>query len=578
MNTLPTQDPMRPRTNNSAQHVEQDQRTPEGSRTLEWHEQVHRDLRGHTLQEQEQMLAPERSSSLSPAIGSIEPSSPFSLDTIKEAKQAPPKPRTPPGRPSKGPPQRKPDHDKTKPEDLPKVPSTKGKEAKRPALKRDRREPPRLPQENKRVSERLTQAGKAADMIKQGVERAATTHEAKAKARLADMKKEGKKTKLTPLPPLDHAGAALALGHTKSILEHDAKSAATMVEPVPPALLPAAAGTVDSTADRIAKKVEAPHVESTRDLAVGIREGDEAMIRRVIGRAGDISYATLQVGRNLSTNKEANVYEAKYLGMAPVVYKRSRVEDQESEESDPTLREHKTMSSLEADPNLLRAGGKTLETRGFIMELVKKGDLAGVREKLVKLPLSERVEVWRHLMRSGFQALVKVHGTGRSHGDIKNQNFLLGEDYEPKLMDFGTTRNEEDANRSGTAEYMAPEVPRTHKADKASDVWSMGESLLLGVFGMNSSDFARGAKGANPVRFEEEMARARQVADGKWLTHVRDQVKGMPDAEVFMDFIEKVMAYDPKKRLTSKEALRHEFLKLAKDGRNLGKEKLRELV
>lgn len=583
MNTLPTRDPMRPRpllAPPEKPHQDAEPSVTSGEpHGHDWREQVHADLRGHTFEEQEQMLDPQRA----------HPGGPPALDTLKESRESPS--RRPPERPRNAPGKDVPGKEvpagKETVQSGPKrkaPPPPKGRsqdprvKVSRPELKRDRREPPKLPAENKRVSQRLAEGGKGAGLIMQGVQRAQQTHEKKVKARAEQIAKEGKKSKLTPLPPLDHAGAATALGHTKSVLDKDARTAGTMVEPVPTTLLSAAADTVDMTADRIAKKVEAPHVASTRDLAVGLREGNDVMIRRVLGRASEISLSTLEPVRTLSQNKEANVYEMKYLGMAPVVYKRSVVEDLESENDDPTLREHQTMRSLREDPNLLKAGGRTLEARGFIMELVKKGDLDAVRRKLIALPLAERVEVWRHLTRSGFLALAEVHATGRSHGDVKNQNFLLGDDYEPRLMDFGTTRNDKDAKRTGTAEYMAPEVPTTQKANKKADVWSMGESLLLGVFGMNSSDFARGGKEANPNRYGEETGRAKAVADGKWLTHVREQVKSLPDAEVFIDFIQKVMATDPKKRFDTRQALRHDFLKLAQGARNRGKDKLRELM
>jgi len=488
---------------------------------------VHQQLRGHDLGEQEQLLAP------------------------------PEEPRT----------QRKPP---TRSAPLPPV--------------------PRLP-ENQPIARRLAQAAQAAGMITRGVETAKDKHALRQRARDEEVsriesapKKKGlaalfaKKPKLPPpLPPMDHAGAAAAIERAREVLAHDSDRAQTLRQRLPEGLLPAAADTVERTADRIDAKVERPHVESVRDLAVGLRHGDDAMLARLLARGGDIAYETLSQVRSLGKNEQANVYEMRYLGMAPVAYKRSNQEGLVSESGDPTVREHDTMRSLSGDPHVLKAGGRTLDKRGFIMEYANKGDLAGLAKKLKAMPLAERVEIWKHLMRGGFEALDELHASGRSHGDVKNENLLLGDDLEPRLMDFGTTGKDHDAGDTGTATYMAPEV-HDKGAKKTSDVWSMGESLLMGVFGMNSVDFERGRSEGSDQRFGEDVGKRDKLADGRWLTHVKDKVKGLPDADVLVDFIKKVMTLSPRKRLTARQALQHDFLKLAKGQKSRGKEALTQAL
>ncbi len=582
MNTSQTHDPMR------VSRVEPTRRNETTSKPTgavgeqaptpgDWRERTHQELRGHDFDEQERMLAPPQ------AVGEVV--APARFDSLKV--KAPP----PPPQETKrvfGTPKRKAPPVPIRPGQAkapPKGPEAKGPKAPEKTLEQDtkapqkappKKAPPKVvpkvvPKENEPIAARLREGAEAAGLIKSGVEAAKVAYE----KRRAQTETSGPKGKSGQVPTLDHTGAASALAYTRGVLVHDADEVAKLTETAPGRLLQAAGDTVEVTANKISKKVETPHVESTRDLAVALREGNQAMLQRVLQRGGELSNATLVQVRGLAQNAEANVYEMKYLGMAPVAYKLSKLDDPESE--DPTLREHQTMRSLEGDDHVLKAGGKTLERRGFIMELARKGDLAGVQERLVALPIAERIEVWKHLMRGGFKALDKLHQSGRSHGDVKNQNFLLGDDYEPRLMDFGTTGRESKAKESGTAMYMAPELHKT-KAKKSTDVWSMGESLLLGVFGMNSMDFAKGGTGPSDQRFGEDLAKKAKLEDGKWLGVVGERVKGVQGGDVFMDFIKRVMTMNPKQRLSAKQALRHDFLKLGQDQRNPGKELLRRHI
>jgi serine/threonine protein kinase len=80
------------------------------------------------------------------------------------------------------------------------------------------------------------------------------------------------------------------------------------------------------------------------------------------------------------------------------------------------------------------------------------------------------------------EGLAAVHACGLLHRDLKPGNVLIGDDGQPRLVDFGLAAplaSAELANVSGTLAYMAPEQARgeVERIDARTDVFGLGAVL-----------------------------------------------------------------------------------------------------
>jgi serine/threonine-protein kinase len=84
------------------------------------------------------------------------------------------------------------------------------------------------------------------------------------------------------------------------------------------------------------------------------------------------------------------------------------------------------------------------------------------------------------LLRQAAEALAAVHRAGYIHRDICPRNFVVDKNCESlKLIDFGLTVPAtppfmQPGNRTGTANYMAPEVVRRRSTNQRLDIFSFG--------------------------------------------------------------------------------------------------------
>ncbi len=333
--------------------------------------------------------------------------------------------------------------------------------------------------------------------------------------------------------------------------------------PVGATVLPVAADDVDATAGGIAGEVAPPLVAQTRHVGIGLRSGGHAMALAALDE-GTVDFTTLKLGQSIGSGTGGTVFDATYLGMAPVAYKLAK------EHSTDVDKEAPLMGELDS-PNVLKGGGLLpyvakdgSSTRaGYAMEKAEHGSLQKVFGKLGTLTPDERVLVVQYLIRGGFRGLSELHQQGYVHGDVKDENFLLGSDLEAKLMDFGAARKQDDvanAITTGTDTHMAPEVKGSHQT-QASDVWSMGETVLRGILdGWDSVDVAFGKK--TPDFGKGSLRQDRAKFDEGWQEQLEPRVAKLRQHQPLLDFIGLTMAMDPAVRATAKQCLAHQFLQL----------------
>ncbi|MFO0897077.1 MAG: serine/threonine-protein kinase [Pirellulales bacterium] len=84
------------------------------------------------------------------------------------------------------------------------------------------------------------------------------------------------------------------------------------------------------------------------------------------------------------------------------------------------------------------------------------------------------------LLRQAAEAIGAVHAAGYIHRDICPRNLIVDKDCQTlKLIDFGLTvpmKGEflQPGNRTGTPNYMAPEIVRRKKTDQRVDIFALG--------------------------------------------------------------------------------------------------------
>ncbi len=131
-------------------------------------------------------------------------------------------------------------------------------------------------------------------------------------------------------------------------------------------------------------------------------------------------------------------------------------------------------------PNIVKTLEHGLTTRGqqyLVMEFL---DGQGMNSLLIgrneRVLAGNRVE----LIRQAAEAVRAVHAAGFIHRDVCPRNLMvLDEGKRLKLIDFGLTvpahgRFLEPGNRTGTPNYMAPELVRRQRTDQRLDVFSFG--------------------------------------------------------------------------------------------------------
>jgi len=136
------------------------------------------------------------------------------------------------------------------------------------------------------------------------------------------------------------------------------------------------------------------------------------------------------------------------------------------------------MKSLRPHPNVVLLLGVALPPNPLciVTEYVENGSLWDYLASAAKIPLRQKIRFVRGIA-AGMEHL---HSENVIHRDLASRNVLLTKDFEPKIADFGMSRNDNtnEANSTksdtGPLKWMAPEALNEKIYSTATDVWSFG--------------------------------------------------------------------------------------------------------
>ncbi|KNE63700.1 STE/STE11/CDC15 protein kinase [Allomyces macrogynus ATCC 38327] len=154
-----------------------------------------------------------------------------------------------------------------------------------------------------------------------------------------------------------------------------------------------------------------------------------------------------------------------------------RFELANNKDQETILTEVRKMETLD-HPNVVKYIGfiQTETDFNIILEFVENGSLASTLKHFGPLP--EKVVV--AIVFKVLQGLTYIHQQGLKHLDLKAANILTTKDGNVKLSDFGVSQSVTDTKSDGvgTAYWMAPEIIYPGKSSTASDIWSLGCTII----------------------------------------------------------------------------------------------------
>ncbi|KAF9189075.1 hypothetical protein BGZ50_000975 [Haplosporangium sp. Z 11] len=163
-----------------------------------------------------------------------------------------------------------------------------------------------------------------------------------------------------------------------------------------------------------------------------------------------------------------------------VAVKRIKIDGLKDVERDLLMQEVDLLKSL-AHPSIVKYEGfiKSYGYLNIILEYVENGSLLTTLKSFGTFP--EKLVV-AYVVKI-LEGLVYLHGKEVVHCDLKAANILTTKNGNVKLSDFGVSLNlkvkESDFGAvAGTPNWMAPEVIELKGASPASDIWSLGCTII----------------------------------------------------------------------------------------------------
>lgn len=241
------------------------------------------------------------------------------------------------------------------------------------------------------------------------------------------------------------------------------------------------------------------------------------------------------------------MYRAEYDNGESIAVKSIDTSGVSRENLDLIMIEVKLLKNLD-HPNIVKYYGfkQTLKHTNIILEYCENGSLADMCKKYGKIP--EHIAAL--YVKDVLHGLVYLHDQGIIHRDIKGANLLIYAEGVIKLADFGVATSAKlDGNCTvvGTPHWMAPEIIELKGALSATDIWSLGCTVVELLT-------------CHPPYYKKPaMASAFAI--------VTENTPPIPDgvSESATDFLHLCFIKEPKFRASAKRLLRHRWITLAKE-------------
>ncbi|KAI9503338.1 kinase-like domain-containing protein, partial [Coemansia spiralis] len=252
-----------------------------------------------------------------------------------------------------------------------------------------------------------------------------------------------------------------------------------------------------------------------------------------------------QLGNCIGRGQFGSVYRALDLETGQMVaVKQISLEGQDESSMEDVMQEVELLKSL-SSPRIVRYYGfvKTDAHLNLVMEFVENGSLSATLKSFgsfpEKLVLAYAVKI--------IEGLIYLHGRDVVHCDLKACNILTTKNGNTKLTDFGVSLNlklrkpDDESVVAGTPYWMAPEIIQLEGACMASDIWSLGCTIIELL------------TGKPPYAGMMQMAALYRI--------VEDDHPPIPEgiSEELKDFLLQCFQKDPQARPTAAELMSHSW-------------------
>ncbi|KAI9678081.1 MAG: hypothetical protein M1817_006025 [Caeruleum heppii] len=250
-----------------------------------------------------------------------------------------------------------------------------------------------------------------------------------------------------------------------------------------------------------------------------------------------------QLGDCLGKGAFGSVYRALNWGTGETVaVKQVKLADLPQSELRVIMLEIDLLKNLN-HPNIVKYHGfvKSAESLYIILEYCENGSLHSICKNFGKFP-ENLVGLY---MSQVLHGLLYLHEQGVIHRDIKGANILTTKEGLVKLADFGVATRTTGLHESsvvGTPYWMAPEVIELSGATTASDIWSLGCTVIELL------------DGKPPYHKLQPMPALFRI--------VNDDHPPLPDgaSPAVRDFLMQCFQKDPNLRVSARKLLRHPWI------------------